>query len=273
LARAIERRRTTTRSRASRYCCFSRRGSAIGSATIAKNWRNPSWPQKVPPHGSDSGPRHSICGSRNSLAQPPPASRVDERGSVSHRHRLPRRARARRVSPDAVRGGRAQRHASATASLLGWARAIELLPNRGTTGVDDEPQPSELGGVLAGDLARGGVAREVIQRMSGVGDLKASVATACRPEKSAGHAGSSARGAVHRVGRPSRSAPPIASAGFSAIACEQIEHATCSVEQDLAVPRGLRLDRGGAGRRRPWPAASDGCGRRWIRRRTRRRGR
>jgi Adenylate and Guanylate cyclase catalytic domain len=126
-------------------------------------------------------------------------------------------------------------------------RGLERLPNRGTAGVDDEPQPPELGGVLAVDLARGGVAREVIQRMSGVGDLKASVATACSPEKSAGHVGSSLRGAVHRVGRPNPSAPPIASAGFSAIACEQVQHATCSVEQDLAVPRGVRVDYSGAG--------------------------
>src|SRR5918996_1998316 len=64
LGRPIWRSSTTTRSPTSRYSPSSPRNSAGCSKTFARNSRNPSWPWKVPPHGSDSGARHSTCGSR-----------------------------------------------------------------------------------------------------------------------------------------------------------------------------------------------------------------
>ena len=131
------------------------------------------------------------------------------------------------------------------------------LTDGSTAGVDDEPEPAEVGHVLARNLAGPRVASEVVQRVSGVGDLEASVASACRPHKPAAHAGSGSRRAVDRIGRPGRRASAVTSTDFRAIAREQVQHAAGAVEQHPSVVRGSRLELGGVACCR-WPAARAG---------------
>src|SRR5690242_14912571 len=103
-------------------------------------------------------------------------------------------------------------------------------------GSDRVPLAAEVVQTFALRLAGFGVERESIERMAGIGDLHASVASPGRGEERRLYAGTCDRLPMGEKGRPIRRARPRAHALVAPVLCEEVKGASVCVDQDF--PKG-----------------------------------